>query len=56
MANTKVRIYPAFIKDGENPEYTIGIKAKSLTEAHDTGLVYCQTRGLYLVSVGMPKQ
>lgn len=57
MANTKVREYPAIIKESVcGPEITIGFKAKSITEAHEMGLAYCNSHGLILSAVCMPQR
>lgn len=57
MANTKIREYPAIIKESVcGPEITIGFKAKSITEAHEKGLAYCNSRGLILSAVCMPQR
>lgn len=57
MANLKVRKYPAVVKKSVcGPEIVIGVNATSITEAHDMGLAYCKTHGMFLDSVYMPQR
>jgi hypothetical protein len=57
MANTKVREYPAIVKESVcGPEIVIGVNATSITEAHDMSLAYCKAHSMFLDSVCMPQR
>lgn len=57
MANETIREYPAIIKETINgPEIVIGVRAKSIMEAHSSGLAYCNAHGLILSGICMPSR
>lgn len=57
MSNTKVRKYPAFVKESVcGPEITIAVNATSLNKAHDIGVAYCKKHNLIFTGVGMPQR
>ena len=57
MSNTKVRKYPAFVKESVcGPEITIAVNATSLNKAHDIGAAYCKKHNLIFTGVGMPQR